>query len=461
MSSAFVITTHHDGYLCAKECLVRVLHFAPESKVLLFVNEGEGHTLQLHKEFPSVQVTYIDKQDGGLTYTWNEGIRQCLLNGIETIVLMNDDVLVNASISDLILAASNPYHLAIFGPGTSHKGAPFNSESWVYHITETSKETLTLRWLKQWHGLNGFCIAFHARMVLSNMFDSLNFFDPSIPFGGNETEWGKRWYLKGGSCAVVDSCYVDHKKKHSWIDIPLKRRKVKVRPPKGETPKTHIKHPPPSKFVVITFVNAECDVDLYRRLPRVKRPRSYVALCSSPKGRISAREANGWRLIHSNVSKWNVRLRWKHIIGYLKNLIKKRAFEKVVICEGPTGVCSDLSFFISSLGMSSDTHSSDVYAGLHPSFPSLQARKASIDVTSDFLMKDFDMPVDSRPYFSSKLVVMNLTQKTLSFLQKVYDKGSMVDWNLDFCFNWVAWKEGVDLVPISERWMRKVPELSM
>ena len=464
MSSAFVITTHHNGYLCVKECLVRVLHFAPESKVFLFVNEGEGHTLRLHEEFPSVDVTYVDRQDGGLTYTWNEGIRKCLLSGIETIVLLNDDALVNASISDLILAASNPTHLGIFGPGTSHQGTPFNPESWVYHITETPKETLSLRWLKQWHGLNGFCIAFHARMILSNMFDGLNFFDPSIPFGGNETEWGKRWYLKGGSCAVVYSCYVDHQKKRSWMEIPLERRKVNVHPPKGEIPKALIKDPPSYRVLVVSFVDAESEVDLYRRLPRVDRPRSYVALCSAPQDRIGAREVNGWRLIHSNVPKWNVRLRWKHMVGFLKNVVKKRTFEKVVICQGPAGICNDLSFFISSLGTPSlcTPSSKDcMYAGMDPTFPSLQARKASIEVTSDFLMKSFEMPIDSRPYFSEKLIVIDVAPKTLSFLQKVYEKGSLVDWNLDFCFNWVAWKEGVDLCPISERWMKKVPELSV
>lgn len=468
--TAFVITTHHNGYACAKECLLRVQHHAPRSRIWLFVNEGDGRTLQLHREFPHVTVTYVPDQSGGLTHTWNEGIRQALLAGAHTIALLNDDVRVNASIADLLLAASNAAHPAIYGPGTSHRGAPFNPESWVYRTPNTARGALALRWLKQWHGLNGFCIAFHARMVLSNMFDATNFFDPAIPFGGNETEWGRRWYLKGGACAVVDSCYVEHAKHRSWMALPSDTRKVKVKPP-TESPKALIRPPPSHRVLLIAFAASGADLEAHRVFPR-GRAEKYVALCGAPKVAGSARphlrEVAGWRCVHSGVERWTPRLRWKHALGFLKNAVKKRAFDKVIFAQEPTMLCSDLSFFVNGLGggglgvgmgeTKGNTVGSGIMLGLapHPDVPTLQAAASDIGATSDYVLERFEMPCESHPYFSEKLVVVDLTPASVAFLTTAYDKGAHIDWNLEFCLNWCAWKDKARVARVAPQWLEKL-----
>ena len=458
--SAFVITTHHDGYLCVKECILRVMHFSPESRIWLFVNEGEGKTLTLSEEFPSINVTFIADQKGGLTYTWNEGIRQCLLAGIKTIVILNDDALVNESISDLILAASNPLDLAIYGPGTSQGGAPLNPESWVYHMARPT-EPLTVRWLKLWHGLNGFCLAFHARMVLSNMFDEVNFFNPSIPFGGNETEWGKRWFMKGGRCGVVDSCYVHHKKHRSWFKLTTSDRKIKVHPPGKGLVKNRIGFPPKHKVALISFSTASSEADLYALLPMVN-PGNNFLICGGDSFKTTQRSINGWRIMKVNVKNWNMRLRWKHMLIVLRALQRKNLFEKAIVVDRPSAVCFDLSFFVNSVsGMQKGIGSIGPIAALpHIDFPTLQSHAESIEMVSDFMLHPFPMPKHSVPHFNTQLLLFQLNLQTLNFFSEVYDQGDLIDWNLDFCMSWLAHTKDLNIFPISQRWAKKIsPEI--
>jgi len=68
--------------------------------------------------------------------------------------------------------------------------------------------------------LNGFFMVFSRYVLEMNMMEQY-YFDPSLPFGGNESEWFDRFKKIGGEGVVVPKSFVYHYKLKRWRDIEL------------------------------------------------------------------------------------------------------------------------------------------------------------------------------------------------------------------------------------------------
>ncbi|MEC7693204.1 MAG: hypothetical protein VX446_02360, partial [Bacteroidota bacterium] len=319
--SGFVITTHGNEHRHVYECIARVQRSVPSATIFVYVNVGQGKNLEIHKAFPGVRVKYLKDQSGGLTYTWNEGIWRCLRAGIHVIVLLNHDAFVNTSVNDLILAAANAKYPGIYGPTCNPEGAPQDPHHWGYIAHVDAKKPLSVTRHQRWHGLNGFCLAFHARTLLSNMFDDAHFFDPGKPFGGNETEFGKRWYNKGGQCGIVETAYVEHDKQGAWRNIDHALRKVKVHPPpKNQAVPKPLPPPKSLRVAVLAFWKSASVKQLYKEVPIVESDRGvHYSLMLSTGGvaeECTKKFLHGWKVENRGVRRWSNRLRMKHLLTW-------------------------------------------------------------------------------------------------------------------------------------------------
>lgn len=483
MKVAFVLTTHHEAYETAAEAMVHLLHVLKDlpliPHVYLFLNEPSSKTLVLKKTYehhPWIEVEVVEDQSGGLTYTWNAGILKGMAAGCDVFLLLNDDVRVNPSLLDLILAAANPENLAICGPGTSPSGAPYNPESWVYYKRRTLQPHMIREEMDQWHGLNGFCLAFHRHLLQANTFDGLHCFDPKIPFGGNETEFGKRWYLQGGKCALVYSCYVDHHKHSAWRSLAAKHTTVKVqRPPSMVASSSFVTRKP--SILLLSFTTLQD----YPSLPLIKtgeEDTTHIALVAGMvKGRTVPSTHRGWTLVPQRNRAWNSRLRLKHLLGYLSGLASLDF--SLILLESPLALPLDPSFLLSAVLPSSFGSGGSAPMGAlpaHPSHPSLQSfldAKAEINgpMMTPFQtahhresgtpkMTPFQSEKDSggtpKKAFSLYPSLWRLSKETLELFGLWLEMGSKVDWDFDFIISWSASSTGLDLVELDPLWVYRL-----
>jgi hypothetical protein len=76
-----VMTSHGLMGAYAQSCLGSLARFLPAgSKIVLYINEGTDLLFDTFPDkFPDVEIVHVDDQEefGGLTGTWNDGIRKC------------------------------------------------------------------------------------------------------------------------------------------------------------------------------------------------------------------------------------------------------------------------------------------------------------------------------------------------------------------------------------------------
>lgn len=191
----------------------------PESSIFLYLNEVEDKTDILDKCAElNVEPFVIDnqKENGGLTGTWNMGIRQCAKKNCSVVILSNDDLFIDETIKYIVNLALKSYKkkkLFYYGPVSNNPGV-LPSNCCQLYSSYNKNEKICFTTIKG--GLNGFFLVFPMNSLDDNKYDNINYFNPNIPFGGNETEWYKRFSSLGGKGIIVPSTFVYHYKLNLW-----------------------------------------------------------------------------------------------------------------------------------------------------------------------------------------------------------------------------------------------------
>lgn len=232
-SIGVVITTHGDNGVFARQTVESFVRELPSNTfIVLFINESEDPiTLGIGEKYPQIKVIHVEDQKagGGLTGTWNRGIEECMAASCDVVVLANDDILFDSSVTHILhsayMDASAPGSVYCPvsnapGPGGSRVGAlcPFNRKQLSpgprcepdYELVVTEKGKTSLG------NCNGFFMVFPIQTLLSNVFARGHYFDPNFPFGGNEVEWCKRFISRGGKVTVVPKSFIYHYKNMAW-----------------------------------------------------------------------------------------------------------------------------------------------------------------------------------------------------------------------------------------------------
>ena len=226
-----VITTHGYNGIFARQAVESFIRELPSNRfIVLFINESDDPiTNGLADQFPEINVVNIEVQKtgpgGGLTGTWNEGIKLCLDQYCDVIVLANDDIVFDASVTHIIHAAVEDKSVPgnVFCPVTNAPGpggpligasCPFNRQQLSPGPRNEDNYELIVNNNKG--NCNGFFMVFPKQALLNNTYNEEYFFDPNLPFGGNETEWCKRFINTGGKVTVVPKTFIYHYKNMSW-----------------------------------------------------------------------------------------------------------------------------------------------------------------------------------------------------------------------------------------------------
>ena len=216
IKTGIIITTHKKNYEKVKRCMKSIIRYAPKNRyIILFDNEGcDKNTENIPNIYTEIKYIHVKNQSEGLTYTWNRGIDICFENNCDIVILLNHDTEVNETFKFFIEAIARKDEIGIYGCTTNN--APFGN-----HLNQQSyikSNTLIVDKIKKDpHGPGGFCLGFSREMLLDNKYDNNNYFDPSYPWGGNETVFNKRWNKKEGNSYIVRNCFVKHSGDKSWL----------------------------------------------------------------------------------------------------------------------------------------------------------------------------------------------------------------------------------------------------
>ena len=158
---------------------------------------------------------------GGLTRSWNAGLREAISIGAEYAVCTNSDVLFSPHwFEPLADALGNGFHLV--GPVTNAPGdAPAQD---VLHylagtelVTDSAKKIDSIaRALRNAATaavpapINGFFMMAKTECWRQGAFSRHCVFDPAFPLVGNETELQERWRKAGMVTGIVPSSFVFH-----------------------------------------------------------------------------------------------------------------------------------------------------------------------------------------------------------------------------------------------------------
>lgn len=218
-----VITTHGNNNqkmckMCLDACLKHIHH---PKEVFLFDNESsDPWTCKIPEKYKDKHVTYTRINDqtanGGLTGTWNMGAKMALNNNCHVILFLNNDAFVNETINDLIMLSGFKNN-AIVGPLTNQPG--YLKNALRNQFIKSNRLYAHFNYKKITDYVNGFCFAVHASALKNNKYDEQYFFNPKLPFSGNEVEWARRHKKKKGNFYICTSCYVQHDKKSSWRNL--------------------------------------------------------------------------------------------------------------------------------------------------------------------------------------------------------------------------------------------------
>ena len=159
-----IITTHGYNGVYVRQAIEAFIENTPKNTfIVVYINESRDPiTLNLKKSFPSVIFHYIQnqKEKGGLTGTWNMGIKECIKHGCDTVVISNDDVVFDNSIMHIINECQQDDDTIpkYYGPLTNNPG-PNNSLQ--YSIESIKKPSYKCILNNKYHNLNGFLWYFH------------------------------------------------------------------------------------------------------------------------------------------------------------------------------------------------------------------------------------------------------------------------------------------------------------
>ena len=225
VKTGVIITTHGFYGVFARQCLESFIRELPKNHfIVLFINESQDEiTLDLIKKYKDnkkIKIIYNKNQEeiGGLTGTWNKGIDLCLENNCDVIILSNDDILFDKSINNILWSCYEERdEIKYFGPLSNNPGpknCPINMCQ--YSIKPLLHNNRKALYKEDPCNLNGFFMVFSRKVLQINKFDNNLYFDPSYPFGGNETEWFDRFKNIGGLPIIVPQTFIYHYKIARW-----------------------------------------------------------------------------------------------------------------------------------------------------------------------------------------------------------------------------------------------------
>ena len=149
-----------------------------------------------------------DQYIGGITYTWNEGVKQAMLEDYNVIIVINDDVILDKTINNFIdaIATHELRDNAIYGPISNNANCPPQEGNKPHgNIFEVDV-------------INGFCLGMTRETILSNYYDINN----NLFSTAHEEKWGHQeveLQQRILHSVVVGTCYVHHIKQGGWRDI--------------------------------------------------------------------------------------------------------------------------------------------------------------------------------------------------------------------------------------------------
>ncbi|MCP4122427.1 MAG: DUF563 domain-containing protein [Bacteroidetes bacterium] len=216
---AIVITVHNHIEKFGIPCLESVLEHSGNARVYLYDNESSDPKIEILRKLadsrPEVDFIRIDDQNtfGGLTGTWNDGIRRAREQGLGKVILLNHDVIVDNTWGYFIQAIESD--LCIYGPLTNRPGGGRGPKPQMSNAAK-------FKGLQGTERLIGFCMGFTLGRPELKLFDSWRFFDPERPFGGNEYDIQKRMKKRSTKTAfcVVTNTWVFHNLNMGWKDNP-------------------------------------------------------------------------------------------------------------------------------------------------------------------------------------------------------------------------------------------------
>ena len=214
-----VLTVHNHVEKFGIPCLESVLEHSGNARVYLYDNESSDPKIEILRKLadsrPEVDFIRIDDQNafGGLTGTWNDGIRRAREQGLGKVILLNHDVIVDNTWGYFIQAIDSDF--CVYGPLTSRQGGGRGPKPQESNVPKFKGLQSTKR-------LTGFCMGFTLGRPELKLFDDWRFFKPELPFGGNEFDIQKRMKKRSTKTSfyIVTDCWVFHHLNRGWKDNP-------------------------------------------------------------------------------------------------------------------------------------------------------------------------------------------------------------------------------------------------
>jgi len=217
---AIIITVHNHIERFGIPCVSSVLKHSNGARVFLYDNESTDPKIDALKELsnkhPEIDYIRIDDQTafGGLTGTWNDGIRRAREECLRKVVLLNHDVVVDETWSSFIDAIECGH--ALYGPMSNLPGGGDGDSNPQKAITPSFNGLLEV------DRLIGFCLGFTLENLELKLFDGWRFFNPEQPFGDNEFGIQKQMKRRSAETRfyVVTDTWVFHHLNMGWMKNP-------------------------------------------------------------------------------------------------------------------------------------------------------------------------------------------------------------------------------------------------
>ena len=160
-------------------------------------------------------------KNGGLTRSWNCGLRMARERGAEFVCAANSDIIFSPGWFDNISwALTRGVDLA--GPVTNAPGhrpkqrvtnflkdyKVTDDASYLAKVAARLRGSCSKSFLEA--GINGFCMVAKTSTWWSGAFDANNVFNPKFKLTGNEDELQRRWRKQRKTLAIVPGSFVFH-----------------------------------------------------------------------------------------------------------------------------------------------------------------------------------------------------------------------------------------------------------
>lgn len=213
----FICTTHQsakhrvNGFELFNDYLQSLYTNCKHTFSLYAFDNASEDSFNIDVKVDNFNITRVDNQyKGGLTYTWNEGVKQAINDGCDIVIVTSDDQIIDETINSFIdeIRKHELNSNAVFGP-LSNNANNINQTALVpnnkiFEVTDIP--------------LNGFCLAMTKTTIESNYYDdNCNIFSTA-----DEDKWGhqdQELQSRIKHSVVIGTCYLHHIKQGGWRDI--------------------------------------------------------------------------------------------------------------------------------------------------------------------------------------------------------------------------------------------------